>query len=169
MQLSEKERTDFQSHRTIIPGVTMAINMKRVLTSGLAAGTVLVFINILAQLLLGNRLQQDLNSWIPASADRLTPRGPTIAIGILLKLIIGILLVWLYAAICPRFGPGLRTASYGAFFAWILGAIFFSDYLMIGMLSVATYFIIEVIQLLGFLIAIWAGALIYSKESAPGT
>jgi hypothetical protein len=141
----------------------MHINFKKVLFGGFSAGVVLIVINVLAQVFLGNRIQQDMNAWIPASAERITMSSFTLAAGIILKFVIGILLVWLYAAIRPRFGPGLRTASYGAFFVWILGAIFFSDYLMIGMMSATTYIITEVIQLLGFLIAVWTGARIYSE------
>ena len=141
----------------------MHTNFKKVLLGGFAAGIVLIVINVLAQLLLGNRIVQDMNAWIPASAERVTMSSFTLAVGIILKFAIGILLVWLYAAIRPRFGPGLRTASYSAFFVWILGAIFFSDYLMIGMMSVTTCIIIEVIQLLSFLIAAGTGARIYSE------
>lgn len=141
----------------------MAINFKRVLPGGLAAGFVLIVINVLAQLFLGNRIQQDMNAWIPASADRVTMSSLTLVAGIILKFVIGILLVWLYAAIRPRFGPGLRTASYAAVFVWILGVIFFSDYLLIGMMSATTYIILEVVQLLSFVIAVWTGARTYSE------
>jgi hypothetical protein len=33
----------------------------------------------------------------------------------------GIVAVWLYAAIRPRFGPGPRTAVIAALVAWVLG------------------------------------------------
>jgi hypothetical protein len=32
----------------------------------------------------------------------------------------GLLAVWLYAAACPRFGPGLKTALLAAFTIWLL-------------------------------------------------
>ncbi len=142
----------------------MTINFKRVLIGGLAAGVVLIIINLLAQVCLGNRIQQDMNAWVPGLAERIHMTTFAITAGIILKLAIGVLLVWFYAAIRPQFGPGPRTASYSALFVWILGAIFFSDYLMIGMMSAGTYIIIEVIQLLGFLIAVWIGARIYSEK-----
>ena len=147
----------------------MTINFKRVLGGGLAAGIVLIVVNTLAQFVLGNRMQQDMNAWFPGSAERITMSGFAIGAGIILKFVIGVLLVWFYAAIRPRFGPGLRTASYGAFFVWILGAVFFSDYLFIGMMSAATYIIVEVIQLLAFLLATWTGARIYSEKTALGS
>lgn len=141
----------------------MAINIKRVLPGGLAAGFILIVVNVLAQLVLGNRVQQDMNAWIPASAERVSVSSVILIVGIILKFVIGVLLVWLYAAFRPRFGPGLRTASYAALFVWILGGIFFSDYLMIGMMSATTYIIVEAVQLLGFVMAVWTGARIYSE------
>lgn len=141
----------------------MAINVKRVVIGGLAAGIVLLLINLLAQVVFGNRIQQDMNAWIPGSAERMNMTGGAIASGIVLKFAIGILLVWCYAAIRPRFGPGPRTASFGALFVWILGGIFFSDYLMIGMMSAGSYIILEAFQLLGFLLAAWTGARIYTE------
>lgn len=141
----------------------MAINSKRVLSGGLVAGFVLIVINVLAQLILGNRIQEDMNAWAPASAERVTMSSLTVVAGIILKFVIGVCLVWLYAAIRPRFGPGFRAASFAAVFVWILGAIYFSDYLMIGMMSAATYIILEIVQLLGLVIAVWTGTRIYSE------
>ncbi len=141
----------------------MTINFKRVILGGLAAGMVLLIINLLAQAVFGNRLQEDMNAWMPGVTERMSMTSGAIAAGIILKFAIGILLVLCYAAIRPRFGPGPRTASYSALFVWILGGIFFSDYLMIGMMSAATYIILEAFQLLGFLLAAWTGAWMYSE------
>ena len=143
----------------------MTIDFKKVLTGGLVAGIVLIIANVLATVVLGNRVQEDMNAWIPASGDRATPGGFAIGAGIIFKLIIGTMLVWLYAAIRPRFGLGPRTALYAAIAVWILGAIFFSDYLIIGMMSLATYTTVEVVQLVSFLLAGLAGARIYTEES----
>ncbi len=141
----------------------MTISLKKLLAGGLTAGIVLIIINLVAQVLLGSRIQKDMDAWIPGLANRITMSTSAVAAGIILKLGIGILLVWLYAVIRPRFGPGLRTAFYSALFVWILGAIYFSDYLMIGMMSVGTYIILEVIQLSGFLLAVWIGGHICSE------
>lgn len=144
-------------------GITMTINVKRVLIGGLAAGIVLIIINLFAQFMFGNRIRQDMNAWSPGLAERMTMTSAAIATGIILKFAIGILLIWCYAAIRLRFGPGPRTASYSALFVWILGGIFFSDYLMIGMMSTGTYIIVEAFQLLAVLLAAWTGGWIYSE------
>ncbi len=35
----------------------------------------------------------------------------------------GLVAIWIYAAIRPRFGPGLKTAIYAGVAAWILGTL----------------------------------------------
>ena len=37
--------------------------------------------------------------------------------------VLGLLLVWIYAAIRPRFGPGPRTALRAAFAVWLLAHV----------------------------------------------
>ncbi len=141
----------------------MSINFKRVLLGGFAAGIILVIINILVQIIFGNRMQQDVNAWMPGMTERISMSGTAIAFSLIMKFIIGILLIGCYAAIRPRFGPGPRTATYSALFVWVLGGIFFSDYLMIGMLSIGTYMIIEAFQLIAFLLAVLTGARMYTE------
>lgn len=100
---------------------------------------------------------------MPGSTDRMNLSGAAIATGIVMKFIIGIILVWFYAAVRPRFGAGPRTAAYVAICVWILGAIFFSDFPLMGMISVLSYVILEVMQFLSFLVATLVGARIYTE------
>ncbi len=141
----------------------MRINVRKLLMGGLVAGVVLVICNVLAQFVLVDRVRGEMNAWVPGLADRLSMGGGVVVAGIVLKLIIGILLVWLSAVLRPRFGSSARTASYGAVFVWILGGIFFSDYVMMGMMSGLTYAMVEILQLLSLLIAGWVGARIYFR------
>ncbi len=141
----------------------MRINIRKVFLGGMVAGMIIIILNVVAQLVLGDRVQRDMNAWMPGSADRMSMSGLAIAIGIVMKFIIGILLVWIYSAIRPRFGPGPRTAIYAAVSVWILGAIFFSDFLFMGMMSVPSYSILEVLQLFTFVIATLAGARLYKE------
>ncbi len=146
----------------------MTINVRKLLTGGITAGAVMIVFNILAQLVLVDRLRNEMNAWSPGSADQIRMGGEALVAGVIMKLVIGIMLVWLYAALRPRFGPGIRTASYVAIFVWILGGIFFSDYLLMGMMSGVTYGMIEIIQLVALLVAVWVGARIYSEQGASG-
>lgn len=40
-----------------------------------------------------------------------------------LGLVIGLVAIWIYAAIRPRFGPGVKTAIYAGLAAWLIGAL----------------------------------------------
>jgi len=144
----------------------MSINPGRVIAGGLPAGVVILIFNILAQFVLIDRVQQEMNTWMPGSADRMSMGAGAIAAGVVMKFVIGIILVWVYAVIQPRFGPGPRTASYVAITVWLLGVIFFSDFPLMGMISVTSYALLEFMQLVTFLIASIVGAGIYSKHGA---
>jgi len=141
----------------------MSINWKKVLAGGVIAGVILIILNSLAQFVLMGRFQQEMNSWIPGATEHMATGAGVVAVGLILKFVLGTLLVWLYAAIRPRFGAGPRTALYAAVFVWMLVAIFFSDIPMIGMMSVVTYAMLEVMQLAALFIAVWAGARAYSE------
>lgn len=141
----------------------MPLNIRKVIIGGLVAGIVIIILNILVQFILGDRVQHEMNAWMPGSADRMNMSGAAIAVGIAMKFIIGIILVWIYAAVCPRFGSGARTAAYVAVCVWILGAIFFSDFPLMGMISVLSYVIIEAMQFFSLLVATLVGARVYTE------
>jgi hypothetical protein len=143
----------------------MSLNLRKVTIGGLLAGFVIIILNIVAQLVLMDRVLREMNTWIPGSADHMSMGAGAIAAGIIMKFVIGIILIWLYAAIRPRFGPGPRTASYVALIVWILGAIFFSDFPLMGMMSGASYALLEIMQLVTLLIATLVGAWIYTEQS----
>lgn len=144
--------------------MTSRINIPRVLTGGVVAGVIIAGLNIPAQLMLGERVREEMNAWLPGAADGMQPEGAAVAIGLAMKLVIGTLLVWLYAAARPRLGPGPRTATLIGTTVWLLGAIFFSDFALTGMISWATYAMLEALQLFAFLAAAWAGAWVYREE-----
>ena len=144
----------------------MSLNSQKVIIGGLLAGVVIFIFNLLAQFILMDRVQQEMNTWIQGSTDQMSMSAGAIAAGIMMKFAIGIMLIWLYAAIRPRFGPGPRTASYVAIVVWILGAIFFSDFPLMGMMSVTSYLLLEIMQFVTLLIATLAGARFYSEQGA---
>lgn len=144
-------------------GMASRINVVRTLTSGLLAGVVIMALNVAAQLVLSERVQREMNAWMPGAADRMQAGGAAVVAGLVMKLAIGVVLVWLYAAARPRLGPGPKTASLIALAVWLLGAIFFSDFPLTGMISWATYALLETLQLLAFLAAAWAGAWLYRE------
>lgn len=93
----------------------MAINARRVLGGGLAAGLLINLSALLMVPAVGKQMEEAL------AARGLPPLGAGAAAWVvLLSFVLGVLLVWLYAAVQPRLGPGLRTASLSALFVWFL-------------------------------------------------
>jgi hypothetical protein len=95
------------------------MSVGRVIGAGLVAGLVL---NIGEYLLNAVILAEDWEA--AAEAVGVPPMtGAEIGVLVLLGFVIGIALVWLYAAIRPRFGPGAKTAAIAGIFTWFLLAI----------------------------------------------
>jgi hypothetical protein len=144
-------------------GMTPRIDIARTFTGGLLAGVVIIALNVAAQFLLSERVQHEMNAWMPGAAGRMQVSGAAVAAGLVMKLAIGIILVWLYTVARPRLGPGAKTATLVALTVWLLGAIFFSDFPLTGMISWTTYALLEALQLLAFLASALAGAWLYRE------
>jgi hypothetical protein len=165
---------DARSASAAVPGMVIAlpagmaprINLARTLTGGLFAGVIIIALNVVAQFALGERLEGEMNAWMAGAADRLQPTGTAaVAAGLVMKLAIGTILVWLYAVARVRLGPGPKTASLIALIVWLLAAIFFSDFPLTGMMSWTTYAMLEAWQLVAFLVAAGAGSWLYRESS----
>jgi hypothetical protein len=90
------------------------VNWGRVFLGGLLAGVVL---NVFDAVLYGKVLAQDFATAMqalgkPGSMDNL------VAWFVFLDFVAGIGLLWVYAAIRPRFGPGVRTAVIAGLAVW---------------------------------------------------
>jgi len=144
----------------------MAINTQKVLVGGIAAGVVLNVIDIIANnYILGPQMKAASDAFKPGLSDQMAGGKAMIAY-VIIDLIMGILLVWTYAAIRPRFGPGPRSAVYAALLFWALSGIFYYGYLMMGMVSGGLWASFAVIGLINLLIAGNVGARLYSEETA---
>ena len=143
----------------------MAINTQKVLIGGLAAGFVMNIIDFVVNMfILGARMRPKRRRSRPhVRVDELTSVMVSYS---WMDFILGIALVWTYAAIRPRFGPGIKTASYAAILFWILGGVFFSGYLHNGMMSTGLWMSFAVFALVNFLVSAWVGAKLYT-EGAP--
>lgn len=92
-----------------------SINLGRVLLGGFVAG---VIINVFEYLLNGVLLA---NQWpaIMAAINRPAFSMHDVLIFNVIGFIEGIVAVWTYAAIRPRFGAGVKTAVYAAGLTWV--------------------------------------------------
>ncbi len=95
------------------------INFNRVLLGGLLAGAILSIGDfLLNDQVLGEQWKAALEVYGMDS-----PGASTIWWFVIMNFIVGAAIVWLYAAIRPRFGPGVMTAIVSGlivwFFAWL--------------------------------------------------
>ena len=143
----------------------MAINTKKVLIGGFAAGVVMNIIDfVVNKYILGARMMAESEAFKPGMSASMMS-GSVMASYIIMDLVLGFALVWTYAAIRPRFGPGLKTATYVAVLFWILAGIFLSGYLHMGMMSTGLWLTFAFFGLVNFWVSAWVGARLYSEDS----
>lgn len=144
----------------------MAINTGKVVVGGLVAGLIMNVSGFVVQgMMLGSRMMAEMAAVAPSLAN-MQPGGGEIAARVATQFIVGIMLVWMYAAMRPRFGPGPRTAMISALIVWILGFLFYLDWLFVGMMTPATYAIVSVVMIVTLAIASWVGCMLYKEEGA---
>lgn len=96
------------------------MNWKRILLGGLLAGLVLNIGEIILNVpIIGEEFDAVIAKYgLPAMG------GSTIALFVVLCFLLGILSVWLYAAVRPRLGPGAGTALKVGFVVYLLAFVF---------------------------------------------
>jgi hypothetical protein len=91
------------------------INVGRVILGGLLAGLVInVGESILNLVVAAERMELAYRE-----LGLQSPGGGAIGVFIVLGFVLGILVVWLYAAIRPRFGASAKTGIMAGFFVWL--------------------------------------------------
>ena len=144
----------------------MAINTGKVLVGGVVAGVVMNVIDFIVNMfIVGDRMKAETEAFKPGLSDQMMSSSTMVSY-IVMDFVLGFALIWTYAAIRPRFGPGIKTASYAAILFWILAGIFLSGYLHMGMMSTGLWFTFAFLGLVNFLLSAWAGAKFYTEEGA---
>jgi hypothetical protein len=141
----------------------MAINTAKVVVGGLAAGVVA---NVVGFVAFGVLLAQRLDDEAAAVAPSLRGRGASTAAmvaNIVTSFVIGFLLVWLYAAMRPRFGAGPRTAVYAALAVGVCAIAFHLEWMIAGMMTPTSYVLAVVAGLVQLLAASLVGAMVYKE------
>src|SRR5512138_2284268 len=104
------------------------MNMSRVILGGLLAGLIINISEfVLNMAVLGQRMQARL-----AQMNLPPIGGNAVIVFVALGFLIGIGLVWLYAAIRPRYGAGPKTAIIAAAAVWFF-AYFYSSITAVAM------------------------------------
>ncbi len=137
------------------------INFNRVLLGGLLAGAVLNIGDfLLNEPVLGEQWKSALEVYGMDS-----PGSSAIAWFVIMDFIIGAALVWLYAAIRPRFGAGVMTAVVSGLIVWFFAWLWNNGGLMaMGTFPTKLLMIATIWGLFQLPIAAIAGAWLYKEE-----
>jgi hypothetical protein len=137
------------------------VNVGRVVLGGLLAGLV---INIGESILNGGLLATDMNEAM-ARLNLPPVGGSAIAAFVVLGFVLGIATVWLYAAIRPRYGAGVKTAICAGVAVWFFAYLYPSvGFLVMGMFPTRLVVIGLVWGLVEVPLAAVAGAWLYREE-----
>ena len=139
------------------------INAQRLILGGLAAGAVF---NVLEALIGGLLTTRDFEAAL-AALGKTMPQTPTmLAYYVGLGFVLGIVLVWTYAAIRPRFGAGPRTAIIAGLTVWVaMGLINALAQAPMGIMPMRLHLLMNVAWLLELPLATLAGGWVYREEA----
>ena len=85
---------------------------------------------------------------------------------VLLMFVLGLVIVWLYAAIRPRFGAGVKTAIYAGLAVWVLMQVFSVQLAIIGIATPGELVVPGIWTLVEISIAAVVGAWLYQERAA---
>jgi hypothetical protein len=141
------------------------INMKTVLIGGLVAGLVL---NVIDFLLYGMLWKADMAAAMQALGKPPIPDS-VIPVFVVLDFVVGVFLVWLYAAVRPRFGAGPATAVKAGIAAWFLAGLLHAAFEWPMALFPPNLIVMSTIAtLVAFTLAAVAGAKFYKEGAGAG-
>jgi hypothetical protein len=139
------------------------IDGSRVLLGGLVAGLVIV----VGEYILNGII---LFSEFTSQRQRFGLGEPTageLTVGAIITVLYGVILVWIYAAIRPRFGPGPRTALIAAATFWAIAYVLFLASLWASSLVSMKFAVVSILWgVLEAPIAALIGARVYREESS---
>ena len=137
------------------------INWGRVFMSGLVAGIVTFVCGGLITAIWA----KDFEAGITALGHPYSiPMSPATILSIFgVNLVLGVSLVWMYAAIRPRYGPGPKTAAIVGLAMWLIMTAADVFFMSIGVLPVRTLVAPIAVGLVAYLAAAEAGAWLYKE------
>ena len=142
-----------------------SINTGKVVTGGLVAGVVANAIDFVTN---NYVLAADWQAW--AGQHNIDPAsltsGSVAGTFIVIDFIFGLLLVWTYAAIRPRFGPGAGTAVISGLLLYVAVTVVLFGFVQLGVMTMALFVKMSLGALVSTLAGAIAGAALYSEEGA---
>jgi hypothetical protein len=131
------------------------ISWPRVLSCGLLAGIVWIILGAGVTALLGR-------GFAALPNNRLAhPTPGFVGLNVVVDLLEGISILWLYAAIRPRYGPGAKTALIAAFAWWFIVSLGDATWCSFGFFPASTVIPLMLGTLPALLLAALVGAKFY--------
>ena len=145
----------------------MAINTGKVVAGGLVAGVVANAVDFVTN---NYVLAADWQAW--AASHNIDPAtltsGPVAATWVAVDFLFGLLLVWTYAAMRPRFGAGIQTALFAGLVIYLAPTLVVFGFTMMGMMTMAMFVKGSCAAVVSTFGAVIAGAALYREEAASG-
>lgn len=137
------------------------LNIQKVIVGGLVAGVVLSVIDVA---MYGAVLKAPMAAaWKAVGRPTMTDtqRDLEVPLSILFDFVVGVLLVWVYAAILPRFGAGPGTALKAGLASWFLASVLTAAFSVQGVMPLGVMIITTLVLLVEYPIAVVIGAKFY--------
>jgi hypothetical protein len=145
-------------HDQDVESETMSkLNWSRVLGCGLLAGIIWVILGAGVTALLGREFAALPNNRLG------TPTPSFLLFNVALDLLEGISILWLYAAIRPRYSPGVKTAVIAALAWWFIVSLGDATWCSFGFFPPSTVIPLMIGTLPALIIATLAGAKFYKE------
>lgn len=139
------------------------INLGRVILGGIVAGIV---IDVFEFFLNGIVLRAQWETINAAHNIPMWGKNEIIAFN-LMGLAMGLVAVWTYAAIRPRFGAGVKTAVYAALLTWVTAYVLMNvSPLITGMFPLSLVEMLVGVGLIEMIVATIVGAWLYKEADA---
>lgn len=141
------------------------INMQKVLVGGFIAGVVL---NVVDYVLYGVVLKDQMAAAMTA-LGKPPMSNAQIPWFVVLDLVAGIFLVWMYAAVRPRFGPGPGTAVKAGLAVWFVAGLLNSLFMWpMNLMPHNLMIVTTLVMLVEFPLAAVVGAKFYTEGAGMG-
>ena len=131
------------------------LNWSRVVGCGLLAGVVWIILGSLVTALLARNFAALPNNHLGA------PTASFISLNVVIDLLEGISIIWLYAAVRPLYGPGPKTAGIAGFAWWFIVSLGDVTWCSFGFFPPSTVIPLMIGTLPALILAALAGAKLY--------
>lgn len=140
------------------------INWRRVLLGGLLAGVAMFVCSAVVNALMSEALRASMSELGSEFADpAATPPASAMVVFIVEYVLLGITVIWLYASIRPRHGPGPVTAAMAGFAIWLILEIHGLSLVVITGLTFRTFIASSVPYVPAHVLSAIVGASIYKE------